>query len=93
MVEHFPKSLQARKKYHHHPIEVATKSSDAILNEAKEEWIRWIEKQYKDIEKGMMSGSSKEASNSPEALTKIQQRKSAVIEDNSVSQQTSRTTV
>ena len=45
---------------------------------AKEEW---IDGQFKNIEKGMMSGSSKEAYNTLKTLTKTQQHKSAVIED------------
>ena len=47
---------------------------------AKEEW---IEEQCKNMEKGMMSGNSKEAYNILKALTKAQQHKSAVIEDSS----------
>ena len=39
--------------------------------------------QCKNIEKGMMSGNSKEAHNTLKALTKTQQHKSAVIEDSS----------
>ena len=42
----------------------------------------WTE-EYKSIEKGMMSGNSKEACNALKAFTKTQQLKSAVIEDNS----------
>ena len=40
------------------------------MNAAKEEW---TEEQCKNIEKGMMSGNSKEAYNIPKALIKIQQ--------------------
>ena len=43
----------------------------------------WTEEQCKNTEKGMMSGNSKEAYSTLKALTKIQQRKSAVIEDGS----------
>ena len=50
------------------------------MKAAKEEW---IEEQCKSIEKGMMSGNSKEAYNTIKALTKTQQHKSAVIEDSS----------
>ena len=50
------------------------------MKTAKEEW---TEEQRKNIEKGMMSGNSKEAYNTLKALTKIQQHKSAVIEDSS----------
>ena len=44
------------------------------MKAAKEEW---IEEQYKNMEKGMMSGNSKEAYNTLKALTKTQQLKSA----------------
>ena len=47
---------------------------------AKEEW---TEEHRKSIEKGMMSGSSKEAYNTLKTLTKTQQHKSADIEDSS----------
>ena len=50
------------------------------MKTAKEEW---TEEQRKNIEKGMMSGNSKEAYNTLKALTKTQQHKSAVIEDSS----------
>ena len=50
------------------------------MKAAKEEW---TEEQRKNIEKGMMSGNSKEAYNTLKALTKTQQHKSAVIEDSS----------
>ena len=50
------------------------------MKAAKEKWIR---EQCKNIEKGMMSGNSKEACNVLKAFTKTQQLKSAVIEDNS----------
>ena len=50
------------------------------MKAAKEEW---IEEQCKNIEKGMMSGNSKEAHTILKALTKTQQHKSAVIEDSS----------
>ena len=43
----------------------------------------WIEEQCGNTEKGMMSGNSKEAYNTLNAFIKIQQRKSAVIEDSS----------
>ena len=43
----------------------------------------WIEEQCKNVEMGMMSGNSKEAYNTLKALTKTQQRKSAVFEDSS----------
>ena len=43
----------------------------------------WIEKQYKNIENGVMSGNSKEAYIILKAFTKNQQHKSAVIEDSS----------
>ena len=43
----------------------------------------WTEEQCKNIEKGMMSRNSKEAYKALKALTKTQQRKSAVIEDSS----------
>ena len=46
------------------------------MKAAKEEW---TEEQRKNIEKGMMSGNSKEAYNTLKALTKTQQHKSAVI--------------
>ena len=42
----------------------------------------WTE-EYKSIEKGMMSGNSKEAYNTLKAVTKTQQHKSAVTEDSS----------
>ena len=42
-----------------------------------------IEEQRKYIEKEMKSGNSKEAYNTLKALTKTQQRKSAVIKDSS----------
>ena len=48
------------------------------MKAAKEEWIK---EQVKNIEKGMMSGNSKEAYNTLKALTKTQQHKSTVIED------------
>ena len=41
----------------------------------------WTKEQRKNIEKGMMSGNSKEAYNTLKALTKTQQHKSTVIED------------
>ena len=41
----------------------------------------WTEEQSKNIEKGMMSGNSKEAHSTLKALTKTQQLKSAAIED------------
>ena len=47
---------------------------------AKEEW---TEERCKNIEKGMMSGNSKEANNTLKALTKTQQHQSAVIKDSS----------
>ena len=50
------------------------------MKAAKEEW---IEEQCKNIEKEMMSGSSKEAYNTLKAVTKTQQYKSPVIEDGS----------
>ena len=50
------------------------------MKAAKEEW---TEEQRKNIVKGMMSGNSKEAFNTPKAVTKTQQRKSAVIKDSS----------
>ena len=50
------------------------------MKTAKEEW---IEEQCKKIEKGMMSGNSKEAYNTLKNLTKTQQHKTAVIEDSS----------
>ena len=40
------------------------------MKAAKEDW---IEERCKNIEKGMMSGNSKEAYNIPKALIKIQQ--------------------
>ena len=43
----------------------------------------WTEEQCKNVEKGMMSGNSKEAYNTLKALTKIQQRKLAVVKDSS----------
>ena len=43
----------------------------------------WNEDQFKNIEKGMTSGNSKEAYNTLKALSKTQQQKSAVIEDSS----------
>ena len=48
------------------------------MTAAKEEW---TEERCKNAEKEMVSGNSKEAYNTPMALTKTQQRKSAVIED------------
>ena len=50
------------------------------MKATKEEW---VEKQCKNIEKGMTSGNSKEAYNRLKALTKSQRHKSAVIEDRS----------
>ena len=50
------------------------------MKAAKEEW---IEEQCKNIEKGMMSGNSKEAYITPKALTKTSQLKSAVIKSSS----------
>ena len=50
------------------------------MKAAKEEW---IEEQCKKIEKGMVSRNSKKAHGTLKALTKTQQRKSAVIEDSS----------
>ena len=50
------------------------------MKAAKEEW---TEKQCKNLEKGVMSGHSKEAYNTLKALTKIKQHKSAVIKDSS----------
>ena len=50
------------------------------MKAAKEER---IEERSKNIEKGMMSRNSKEAYKALKALTKTQQRKSAVIEDSS----------
>ena len=47
------------------------------MREAKEEWVE------EHIERGMMSENSKEANNTLKALTKTQQRKSAVIKDSS----------
>ena len=41
----------------------------------------WTEEQCKNIEKGMMSGNTKEAYNTLKVLTKTKQKKSAVIED------------
>ena len=43
----------------------------------------WTEEQCKNIEKGMMSKNSQDVYNTLKVLTKIQQRKSADIEDNS----------
>ena len=43
----------------------------------------WNEDQFKNIEKGLTSGNSKEAYNTLKALTKTQQHASTVIEDNS----------
>ena len=43
----------------------------------------WIEKQYKNTDKEMMGGNSKEAYNTLKALTKTQQHTSAVIKDRS----------
>ena len=60
------------------------------MKAAKEEW---IEKQCKNTEKGMMSGNSKEAYSTLKALTKTQQRKSAVIDDISGNILTESTTV
>ena len=57
---------------------------------AKEEW---IDGQFKNIEKGMMSGSSKKAYNTLKFLTKTQQHKSAGIEDRSGNIQTESTAV
>ena len=51
-----------------------------MMKAAKEEWSG---QQCKNIEKGMMSGNSKEAYNARTALTKPQQHKLAVIEDSS----------
>ena len=48
------------------------------MTAAKEEW---TEEQCKNIEKGMKSGNTEEARDTLKALTKTQQRKSAVIED------------
>ena len=42
----------------------------------------WIEEQCNNIDKEMLSGKSKEAYNTLKALTKTQQHRSAVIEDN-----------
>ena len=42
------------------------------MKAAKDEW---TEEQCKNIEKGIMSGNSKEAYNTLKALTKTQQRK------------------
>ena len=50
------------------------------MKAAKEEW---TEEQCKNTEKGMMSGNITEAYNTLKALTKTQQRKSAVIKDSS----------
>ena len=50
------------------------------MKAAKEEWMA---EQCKNIEKGTMSGNSKEVYNTPEALAKTQEHKSAVIEDSS----------
>ena len=44
---------------------------------------KWIEEQCKNVEKGMMTGNSKEAYNTLKTFTRTQQRKSAVIEDSS----------
>ena len=44
---------------------------------------KWIEEQCKNVEKGMMTGNSKEAYNTLKTLTRTQQHKSAVIEDSS----------
>ena len=43
----------------------------------------WVKEQCKNIEKGMMTGNSKEACNTLKALTKTRQHMSAVIEDSS----------
>ena len=50
------------------------------IKAAKDEW---TEEKCKNIEKGMISGNSKEAYNTLYALTKTQQPKSAVNEDGS----------
>ena len=50
------------------------------MKAAKEEW---IEEQCKNIEKGMVSGNSKEANNTLKAVIKTQQHKSAVTKDSS----------
>ena len=44
---------------------------------------KWIEEQYTNIDKGVMSGNRKEAYNTLKALTKTQQHKSAAIEGSS----------
>ena len=49
-------------------------------NAAKEEW---IDELHKNVEKEVMLENSKEAYNILKALTKTQQRKSAIIEDSS----------
>ena len=41
----------------------------------------WIEEQCKNMEKGMMSGCSKEGCNTIKAVTKTQQHKYAAIEE------------
>ena len=63
------------------------------MKAAKEEKEEWIKGQHKDIEVGLMSGSSKEAYNTFKALTKTQQRKSAAIKDSSGSILTESTAV
>ena len=60
------------------------------MKAAKEEWIKG---QCKNIEVGLMSGSSKEAYNTFKALTKTQQRKSTDIDDSSGSILTESTAV
>ena len=50
------------------------------MKAAKEDW---IEERCKNIEKGMMSGNSKEAYNTLKALTKTQHHKAAITEDDS----------
>ena len=60
------------------------------MKAAKEEWSG---QQCKNIEKGMMSGNSKEAYNTFKALTKTQQRKSTDIDDSSGSILTESTAV
>ena len=52
------------------------------MKAVKEEWIEG-QFNFKNIEKGMLSGSSKEAYNTLKAFTKTQQHKSAVIKDSS----------
>ena len=48
------------------------------MNAAEEEW---TEEQCENIEKGMMSGNSKEAYNTLKALSKTKRHKSEAIED------------